>query len=171
MIKTNILLPHTCEWLLILLQLVEQIGQLHLGHGESSDMLLWKGRKGKCCVKSCFLILTILTGFRQPRQTGFFMHPGPSTIRGRERKTSPGIRSFDAVAIPSFINVSFTILVLFWLGQLWCKCVFIERMERSGKKCSRKTVIVVSIGHCVDLCCAAVQCFTAFTYYQKRKLV
>ena len=37
---TNILLAHTCEWLLILLQLVEQIGQLHLGHGESSDMLL-----------------------------------------------------------------------------------------------------------------------------------
>ena len=73
-----------------------------------------KRQKGKIlCQNLVSLIFTILTGFRQPRHTGFFMHPGPSTIRGSERKTSPGIKSFDAVAIPSFINVSFTILVFF----------------------------------------------------------
>ena len=59
-----------------------------------------------------FPLFTLLTGFRHPRQTGFFMHPGPSIISGSERKASPGDKFFDAIAAPSFINVSFTILCL-----------------------------------------------------------
>ena len=159
----HILFEHTCEWLLILLQLVEQIGQLHLGQGESSEMLFWKGRKTNAETKSCFRIFTfytILTGFRHPKQTGFFMHPGPSTMSGSDRKTSPAFKSLEATVLPSFINVSFTMLFSFdWVR-------FVSVSQKGEEDFSRKAV--VSTGQHVVLCCAM---FHSFHFVSEEKLL
>ena len=78
----------------------------------------------------------------------------------RERKTSPAFKSLEATVLPSFINVSFTILFTFdWVR-------FVSVSQKREEDVSRKAV--VSTGQHVVLCCAM---FHSFHLVSEEKLL